>query len=549
MCQLLFPLERSTTLTLRLLTLAVLWGLFSPTGECQSAATAWHPLPNSDQGLRYDYQRTDHMVPANPLWADSSGVLAGESVRWLHPYPAQCDTVTPAFPDHLARYYPGVPEPFGGELKTLGDTAFQLGFKDGELLLIPGAALGMPWSINATAGWTAWIDARSDTVLWGSTLDSVARIRMSTGDTIVLSKAHGILRFPSAFGNGDSVPFRLAGIAEDTSGAILGKPLPNWKRIFSFDTSTSLQFNYLNASDGSRVDATIQLYVTDVQWADDSVNVYLEGQRWATSGTDPFNADDISDSCYCLIATRWTFTRSSYTMPLQTVGPCPIHLAPNEGWHPFALNPYSWHPQDRGYAFSERRSNLAHAALGISGRSILSTGGPLPLNEVADWRNQKAPLAYLHPSDSAWAGLLFPGYLPAEYDNLGLTAMEGLGIVRYIRTFVHSNHTLSLSAYKTASDSVGVFEDLSVHAAIAGPETTILSLKTHPNPSLGVFQLSEWGTAGHLRVFDAHGQTVLERSVSPFEELDMKALAPGIYWLELSNDQVTGVAKISILKP
>lgn len=520
--------------------------LFSPSGESQSSTSAWHPLPKSHQRLRYDYQRADHMVPAYPLWADSMTVAAGDTTWWLHPYPAICDTIPAPWPNLVARYHPGLPQPFGGTTLVTGGSGIHMDSEAGPIDVFPRSALGTPWLAHPTEAWTAWVDARFDSLLWGTTLDSVAQILLSTGDTLLLSKAHGMLRFPSVFAEGDSFPYRLAGIR---SLSDLGSPLPDWKQLFAFQSGTALEYAYAHASTFYRMDATIQLDINDVLWNGDTVEVLLDGQLWVTTGGDPFDAANKDDSAYCLLDTRWRFTKDSFFMPLETIGTCPIAVGVQDNWHPFDLPPYAWHPHHRGNSFSELRYDVTHAAQSIANRRIMSTAGAFPMDAYADWRNQAVPFAFGPDGDTTQSSLLYQGYFPGEYDNLGYTAAEGLGMVRIQKTFVHSNSTLKLSAYKTVADSLGTFQDLSVYAPSTSPESSFLTLTTSPNPSLGVFRLSNWGSPGQLHVFDARGQSVWEQSVQPFQELDLGSLAPGIYWLELSNEAVTGVAKISILKP
>jgi hypothetical protein len=96
------------------------------------------------------------------------------------------------------------------------------------------AGIGDNWTWSP--GVLAVVDTITEQLVFGIT-DSVKTILLSSGDTVLLSKAHGLLTFPPGTG---SAPFRLVGIA----GRNLGQLLPGFNGFFDFDPGEVYQYHY-----------------------------------------------------------------------------------------------------------------------------------------------------------------------------------------------------------------------------------------------------------------------------------------------------------------
>lgn len=66
--------------------------------------------------------------------------------------------------------------------------------------------------------------------------------------------------------------------------------------------------------------------------------------------------------------------------------------------------------------------------------------------------------------------------------------------------------------------------------------------KPYPNPSAGVLQLDNPEPIS-LKVHQLGGQQVLERKLAPYERLDLRHLAPGVYTLSIGNQRASWVKK------
>ena len=530
----------------------ILLVLFAARGEAQGTSDPWHPLPgigsSLTEELRYDYQRTDHVVPAFPLWSDSAGTVDGDSVWWLHPYPAICDTCNCY---RQGRYYPGLPSIFGHALRKTGPAEWALAYPEKTLRLRPGAALADPWTFQDGTPKTAWIDARFDTLLWGTSLDSVQRILVSTGDTILLSKAHGILHFPIVFADGDRPAYRLSGIA----GPDLGTYMPDWKDCFRYAPGTLLQYEYRYALHEMSVpsleqlkDILLQIEVLDVREFDDSIAIDVKGLQHGFKYKDGLTPT--YDSALCSFSATWTATPDRFELRAASSDVCGIGYGLSTAL-PFDRYPYAWAPKIKpsGYSYPEHLELLTTVQFN-TGRLMLTNNPTLPLARTVSWQDFRTPEPFstIGPLDEA-SYLCNDGPPPGQPEGSTMSIMEGLGLVRWGQGSIRYGERLTLTAYQTATDSFGTFTHPLLLVAEQWPNTFTWSLKSYPNPSNGMVYVTGMDYATHMRVIDVHGRTVLSGPFQDGEAVDLSSLANGLYWIELQKGNQRGLARVSILKP
>lgn len=112
----------------------------------------------------------------------------------------------------------------GREMRAFADGTFN--FKSPHNLAVPTqAGLGSSFTLDSISGLTAAVTRVYQRPVFGLTLDSVKVFTTLALDSLVLSKAHGVLEWPASLGGSR---FRLAGIQE----LHLGDTLPGFDGIF-----------------------------------------------------------------------------------------------------------------------------------------------------------------------------------------------------------------------------------------------------------------------------------------------------------------------------
>lgn len=160
---------------------------------------------------------------------DSTMVSAGQTIYELNKVVTRCETCPwnqhyrnqPQFLQHRMVHFAA-----NDKIVFEGDTNWEI---------FPKAALGATWFFNAAANVTAQVSNVESGVLLGA-LDSLKTITLSTGEEIVLSKLHGIVRFPKF---DDGTYYELIGIQTRD----LGFTIPGAEEIYNFEVGDVFQYD------------------------------------------------------------------------------------------------------------------------------------------------------------------------------------------------------------------------------------------------------------------------------------------------------------------
>ena len=115
-------------------------------------------------------------------------------------------------------------------------------FKDPNSLVIKvNTSIGSSWIFDSTAAITATTIAKQQQFVLGN-LDSVCFIKLSTNDTILLSKHFGLVQFP--FTTITKHSYKLAGI--ETPNSFCGTKLKRFRDFFSFNIKDVFQFEFFD---------------------------------------------------------------------------------------------------------------------------------------------------------------------------------------------------------------------------------------------------------------------------------------------------------------
>ena len=512
---------------------------FSPSGEAQ----VWHPMPHAYQADRYDYMLDQDSVPNYPLRADSLSFAGTDTIWHIRPYPAACDTCGDVVEECPSRYYPGIPLFMGSTLRNLGGGEFHAESPSDTLILQTQIPLGIAWTFNET-GLVATIDSVYEMSLWGSTTDSVKRIVVGSTDTILLSKRHGLLRFPSAFGVGDTAPYILSGIA----GRNLGWYIPDWKAMFDIEIGTELQYDIRSSGNSSGSESTFRGLVTAIASMPDSIVITLEGSIKTRHHTSIFGGTFGTYHCRIkieMIATPNQLWFRPITPYFYLCGFPQRSIESN-----FNRDPMEWgfSPAWQGdplYGGLDQVVNYIPGRLTRINRMVSS-----PVNfGVSEWFSGCTNFVIPPPIVSDDPVVVSRNSDSDSYGLQGYATTQNLGLIRSDISAIDFSSKIDLTAYRIGTETWGVFEDTTAWPIGLSAEGLPETFSAFPNPSNGTLYIKGWSQTAQATVTDATGRIVLEQTFQEGHALDLHALPNGLYWIELRNKERRGLATISLQRP
>ncbi|MBK9591469.1 MAG: hypothetical protein IPO32_08170 [Crocinitomicaceae bacterium] len=209
--------------------------LFFLLAGLNTTAQNWKLL---DENKTYFYKHSDSLLITNTIKIDSTVNSVLDSVFHIHTTIKVCDTCTVIPSDAVGGvlFHAYAPEIFGNTpAYNVSSNDYQ--FSDG--IIKQDAELSDTWIFNPLLSINATVVDKYEITLFGS-LDSIKVIELSTLDTILISKNHGVLRYPD-FENAGKY-FLLCGFHEGQNS--FGEYLPNMWRIYDFNVGDVFYYSH-----------------------------------------------------------------------------------------------------------------------------------------------------------------------------------------------------------------------------------------------------------------------------------------------------------------
>jgi hypothetical protein len=189
----------------------------------------WKPLTSNE---KFNFRIDSAGYISNSIWVDSIGIENVDSVFYLNRIVTRCDTCSGNGYDYWRLC--NQPQFLMKKmiLKTGGLYIFQ---EPGEYYLKTFAPVNASWVFDSVANITAQVVNKSYGLIF-NVYDSTKSIHLSNGDTILLSKNHGILKFPD-FNLGQH--YHLEGI----EGRNVGLLIPRFADFFNFNVGDVFQYS------------------------------------------------------------------------------------------------------------------------------------------------------------------------------------------------------------------------------------------------------------------------------------------------------------------
>lgn len=467
-------------------------------------------LINPDYKYNYSNDNTDTI--SNQVFVTQIDTLGPDSVLYaLNRIGALCSACSNGYScggwsgTGTDMVHAGRSQGTGSTVRRSGST-WTIEREEDTLLILPQEPLGSTWTGPGNS--TATLFAVADATLFG-TADSLKHIAFSTGDTVVISKGHGIQA--ARHGSGAGGTLVLAGV----DGAIsVGKHYPRVLDLFDYGIGDVLQYHDQSQFQSSfcvhYVEGTSKYRILDradspgvttytmervFNWLEESFNP----QWWTPCGTDQGQGSETVN----LVVDHEQFTEANF-----------FASGIQGAIYPHALDSMSPIP---GYPPS--LGPLIVAALDSSQRVVIEP------YTISPGGNDGASFC---PSDQDAQVLL-----PFSDGTLTFSYCEGVGLVRYDYFSFESGNSRWLEGYVINGVQVGTITPdgvlLGIGSADAGP-----ALEVHPNPATDhVTVQTKAPISAEWRIIGTDGRVYRSGRMhdAPRETIDVSTVPEGIYLL------------------
>lgn len=232
-----------------------------------------------DEDINHIYFYNNNPVAAT-MWIDSTTTDAstGATISHLNKIVKPCDTCTiaPGYPGGSRAYLYNQPQFLGSDIVLTNDCEYVFTFNN-ELLVKPCAPVGETWIFENSQNISAEVIAITEDEIFGN-IDSLKHIALSNGDTVILSKSHGIIEFPHL---DNDTYYRLMGIQSRD----LGFKIPDYRDFFDFNIGDVFQYKIETNRQPEGTRGTTKIVVTGKTESEDSIIYDFNQTRYLESYT------------------------------------------------------------------------------------------------------------------------------------------------------------------------------------------------------------------------------------------------------------------------
>jgi len=460
--------------------------IFIPDLDAQS----WDVLKT---GTLYHYERSGSGYSEATIWVDSAVERTTDTVYFLNTIVADCDTCT-SYVQGLPEYVNYRSAQFLQRQVRKTDSSYIFDFPE-HFTIRHQAALHESWEFDPAVQITARISQMSSMNRPGG-IDSIKVITLSTGDTILLSKWNGIIRFDPVYK--DERYDRIEGA------------VPGFRDFFDFSVGDILEYQ----GESWTVDSWPQIYIKKVEITGKSItgdrigyDVHVQNYRRQSNIPPEFwySPEYASSRRY---NEKWIF---------ENAPGHPANLFNNDL---VRVEDYAeeFHCSDL-YQYS--RVLVARDSLGSYTKTVGSFETMDFFSEYPEMQDILKRIDHFY-------------YMCDEHEYV---YTEGLGITHFENRGFEWSRNEDLVACLTGNDTIGT---------LTPDEDLVVGMKDHlqgkisvfPNPAGNSIQVIE--TAGAsvfgLTLIDLYGR-VVRRSVTDF--MDLMGVSDGIYILVVDTNKGT----------
>lgn len=473
-------------------------------------AQNWQPI---NLGLKYNYGFSNN-TSYSSIWIDSTRIVGNDTIRYFN----KTSKVVKADEFHNSLYI-NQSTFLLSQFYMNKDTVrfYDSNKKTTFQLIINNASTFVFDSINNISAHCVFI---GDSVLFNNAKDSINVFILSNSDTVIISKNHGVIKFP-LFNNHSHV--NLLGIQN-----LIGLQIPLFKDLFDFNVGDSFEYN--------------------IQWEGRFSSDFKTVNRKIEISQKSYDGDTLK--YICNVKERIIAENSVYKMDTSYTNKISSIKFINHS------NSFSNKYPGDFVLISNVYAIPVEVYYDDKYKSICKSFGRSYNNSDADKNKYSYSLPYTQSLARS-----FPIYLEdidpvsfSDYDYVRLTYLyaEGFGVVEKTRsTFnsagpAHYNYKMVLTGAKTKTRTYGSFEDDSFYSNTE-KELVTQNVSVFPNPVSDFLFLENGNQSTDLlvSVLNMNGHVLLNMKFGSGKSIiDMRKLPKGIYFVKINSDQSTVIKRI-----
>ncbi len=468
-----------------------------------SSAQNW-ALINPDYKYNYNNDGTDTI--RNQIVVTHIDTLGVDSFRYeLNRVALVCDTCGSGNYSVFIRL--DEPQFLGGQVtRSQGIWHLQNGV---SYVLIPEAADGTTWLMDTVN--SVW--ATMGPTLVGTPFDALEdrrAIQLSTGDSIVIGRDHGILSWPSGY--------QLIGI----NGLDVGTTIPEFADFFPYTTGDVIQYtteygwcNGIGECNGRSLDYKFTFGTEGI--AQDSAMIY---SGWMLEHTTEYSHPAGMWTpmsylhSYANYATTWhagvpelPWPELLFSYPGQLVRTT-HRVFPDAPWEPV------WCVSEHGI---DGNGRYTVGCRNLGGGHFLFGQNPQP--------DQDGYSEFYGPEDYCNGG---------PEPDCGVRYSAGLGLEWFIGNYFERGESYILSGAILGGDTIGTITPDDILLGVNDEQVT--EQQIFPNPASDQLQLTSVPTGTLCTILNTTGQVLLTHTTSSSaERIDVSGLVPGFYVLNIAG--------------
>ncbi|MGL5892042.1 MAG: T9SS type A sorting domain-containing protein [Bacteroidia bacterium] len=394
-----------------------------------------------------------------------------------------------------------------------------------QTLAMPGDS----WAFVPSRNITALLVSADTATVFGQP-DSVKTIQLSSGDTVVFSAGHGIIRWPQSFGGNRN--FNLIGIQNRN----LGVRLRTLKDYYDFQPGDILQYqtNYLQTwGSFPRTQGLIKVTILQRQDFPDSINYYC--RFLLSSYTSSMNMNGPPPYS--------TFRLDSVTFSISTCADYYLNKPNKEVIRPHSSHSFCETFSNNNIGCSDSSFYPEWAVMEFSldslGRNSVHYGDPESSGIYHFWTLASAN------SDT----LIAEATPPTPYSTVSTRYTEGLGIVfGHWYEYNSGQRDEWLIGYYKGVDTVGIIHS-DAYLGVGVEENLLQFVKLFPNPASEALriELADLSETAQIDIINLQGEIVQRIStVQAVTTISTSELAAGMYLLRVQTDEGLSVQRVVI---
>ena len=459
-------------------------------------------------GLKYNFTLSNDSLIVATLWIDSIQTYGSDTIYYLNRIVKDCDTCNEWLDNNPKFAYYNQPQFLQKKVYVTDSLCYFISPE--KYVLFSKESKGFSWTFDTANAINATIVDMKEVQLF-DTADSIKYILLTSGDTIIISKNYGILRFDPVYENQGYI---LAGINKKA-----GKSVPDFFDVYNFSVGDIFEYKGYEILDGSpnKFDFIEKDFINSRTVIGDTLKYgvhikYASTNEYGPNYLPPFYEYSYKKS----YDAEWIFVNTFYHPANKFNG----ELIDYDE----ILNSYGYNPEAKVIYTLLKMYYDENQVL----TKMIGSERNIDYFSVADSSHN---LFQREPFIGSW-----------DWDINEYRYQVGLGEVYFLNSGFEWGKMRELVAYKKGNDTVGTlanddffsdFEEYSVSDQV----------NLFPNPTNEFFTVTGINSNTVIEIFDINGKLVFVCNTCE-NPINISQLQKGVYMVKITKHKTVVVRKL-----